>query len=339
MSAHTCRVVKLNREEIHKNPDSDHLYYLQVPQTGYTCCIRGVDWLNNDGTLKHSKAAYLEPQTVLNTDLPQFNFLKTDKDKSNKYRVRAKRLRGINSFGFLCPVSEEIPEGYDFWQEWNLERWEAEIPEQGGDNRQNVKGPPKDFSKYDVENIKNYMNAFTEGEKIVALQKLNGQNMRVCCDNNEIFVGSRNYWKMDNESSDFWRSYRAVPGLEKCVKENNHLCVFGESYGNNAKWREDCPEGERRFRAFDIFDSSTGNWLDWFSFQEICIRYSIPICPMIFNGPFNFQQLLNLVELDSPLKVGQAMEGLVIWPEKCDYHPKLGRRKAKLISLRYEERS
>jgi len=337
MSTYACPVVTLKREEILKNPDSDHLYYLTVPNTGYVCVIRGKDWINEDGTLKHKKAAYCAPQTIAPANLPQFEFLK-EKDTDTKVRIKARKLRNINSFGLLVPVPDDTPEGTDMWATWGLEHYEP-VVEPGGDNA-NVSVPSlKDFTKYDVENIKNYMSAFVEGEPCIAMLKCNGQNMRVRAKDGEVYVGSRSYWKANNETSDFWRSYRSVSALEKFVKENEHLCIFGESYGNLPKFREDCPAGERRFRAFDIFNSDTNSWLQYPEFLMTCKHYDIPFCPIIYEGPFDFEKLKELAENDSPLKKGQMMEGLVIWPANCDYHKRLGRRKAKLVSLRYEEKS
>lgn len=337
MSTHNCLVIKLERDKIIKNENSDNLYWLTVPDTGYTCVIRGTAWINDDGTLKHTKAAYVQPQTICPTSNPKFAFLK-QKDTDEKVRVKAKKLRGIQSFGLLVPVSDDVPVGTNMWSEWNLEHYEPQPEREGGNNSGNVPRPPRDFSKYDIENIKNYLSAFVENELIVAMEKFEGQNMRVCYQNEQIYVGSRSFWKDDVEGSDFWRSYRSVPDLERLVKENSHICVFGESYGNVPKFMYDCPKGERRFRAFDMFNMETNLWLQYAEFKDMCEKYSIPICPVIYEGPFDFEKLKELAETDSPLKPGQMMEGLVIWPLNCDFHRKLGRRKAKLKSLRYEEK-
>lgn len=335
MSTYKCLVIKLERDKIFKNENSNNLFWLNIPDSGYTCVIRGSDWINPDDTLKYTKAAYVEPQTICPLNLSQFEFLR-DKDTDTHVRVKARKMRGIQSFGVLIPVDDSIPEGTDMWDTWGLKHYEPQPEVEGGNNGANVSRPPRDFSKYDIENIKNYISAFTHGEKIVVMEKFEGQNMRVCYQDGQVYVGSRNYWKADVEGSCFWRSYYSVPTLEKLIKDNQNLCVFGESYGNVAKFLYDCPLGERRFRAFDIFDMSTNKWLQWFDFQELCIKYNIPICSIVWNGPFDFEKLKEIAELDSPLKAGQMMEGIVVWPINCDYHPKLGRRKAKLKSLRYE---
>lgn len=338
MSKYEARVLNFTKENIIKHDNADSLSIYLVNNSGYQVCIRSSDWLNEDGSPKYNKCVFIEPQTIVNSDLPQFTFLKV-KDTDTKVRVKARKLRGAQSFGVLIPVDDIFKEDTDLWAEWGLEHYEPQPESESGNNGQNVNRPQRDFPKYDLQNIKNYLSAFISGEPILAMEKTEGQNMRVCFQNEQIYVGSRNLWKADVEGSCFWRSFRSVPNLEKFLKENPHLSIFGESYGNVPKFLYDCNKGDRKFRAFDIFDTSVDCWLQYPDFLKLCSVYDIPFCPIIYEGPFDFEKLKELAELDSPLRAGQMMEGLVVWPQNCDYHVRLGRRKAKLKSLRYEEKS
>lgn len=333
MSKYEAKVIELKPDIIRKHANADSLHIVDIPGTCYTCCIRSDDWMEPDGTLKSQFAAYIEPDTLVNTDREEFKWLKGTTGKLNEpveYRVRAKKLRGVNSFGFLIPT--KLSAGTDVWDEWGLKRWQP--PEPSGDNSQSVKAPQRDFSQYDVENLKKYVKVF-EGKNVVGTLKIHGQNMRVCYQNGQMYVGSRAFWKADFLGSDFWKSYYSVPGLESLAKENNHLCIYGESYGNT-KLREDCVNpGERRFRAFDIFDMNRNIWLDIGNMHNLCTKYDVPFCPIIYKGVFDINKLLELAEQDSPLCKGQMSEGVVVVTEKEEWHEKLGRCKAKIVSCRY----
>lgn len=232
------------------------------------------------------------------------------------------------------PVGEDIPEETDMWDILELKHWNPPEPSESLNCGNRVTGAEKDFSKYDVDNLMKYAKVF-EGETIVGTLKIHGANQRVQYKDDQIWVGSRQFWVKDGDN-DFWKGYRSVPGLEKCVKENN-ITVFGENYGNNAKFREDCLPNERKFRAFDIYDNIVGKYLDFDDFHKLCVNYDIPICPIIYRGPFDIEKLKVLVEQDSPLCKGQASEGIVIVTEKEKWNHRLGRCKAKIVSCRYFE--
>lgn len=339
MSNYTCRVVPFTMDYVSVHTNADKLVLFRPEGTAYQVCLNKADWFSEDGKPLYDRAAYVEPDTVVRLNKPEFSWLSSlHKDKltvPETHRVRAKKLRGENSFGFMIKVDPSVPIGEDLWEKLELEHWN---PPEPTDNSQSVRAPQRDFSKYDVDNLKKYWKVF-EGKVVVATEKLHGQNSRVCYQDEQIYVGSRSYWKADIEGSDFWRSYRSAPGLETLVKENSHLCVYGESYGNNAGFTYDCEPGKRRFRAFDIYDMGRNCWLDWLDFQEICIEYKIPICPLIWHGVFDMELLLKLAEEDSVFGKGKIREGLVVCTEKESYDSKLGRCKAKIVSCRYLEKS
>lgn len=338
MIQYEAKVVNFSKENIRPHDNADRLVLFNPPGTAYNVCLNKTDWIDESGELKTDKVIHIEPDHEVPLDRPEFEWLKASIDKvniPNMYRVKAKKLRGISSFGFIIKAPPEANIGENWFDKLGMKHWNP--PEPSGDNSQSVKAPQRDFSQYDVENLKKYTKVF-EGKTVVGTLKIHGQNMRVCNQNDQIYVGSRSFWKADSEGSDFWRSYRSVPGLEKLVKENSHFCIYGESYGNNSKYREDCPVGERRFRAFDIFDMTINRWLDFDEFKPLCERYDIPFCPIVYEGPFDIEKLLALVEQDSPLCKGQPSEGVVVCTRQEQWHEKLGRCKAKIVSCRYLEK-
>ena len=87
MSDHRCEVVPVVLE---KHPNADSLSVVKVFD-GYTVCVRTADWEGVD------KGVYIPPDSVV-PDTEQFKFLE------GHLRIKAKKLRGINSYGMLVPV-------------------------------------------------------------------------------------------------------------------------------------------------------------------------------------------------------------------------------------------
>ncbi len=163
--------------------------------------------------------------------------------------------------------------------------------------------------------------------------------MRVSCQDNQIYVGSRNMWKADVEGSDFWRSFRSVPGLKNFITENPHLCIFGESYGNVGGFPYDCKAGERKFVAFDIYNINDLSWFNPSDLLEICKKYEIPTAPLLYHGPFEMNKILELAEGKSTLNKNHVREGVVVSPaeDRRDYRG--NRVKLKCVGLGYLEKA
>src|SRR3990172_3820195 len=99
-STHRVDVIQVKMRP-HEN--SDFLSLIEV--YNYTVCVRTADW--KDGDL----AAYIPPDSVVDTNRPEFAFLKT-KDRQFE-RIRVKKLRGVISMGLLVPAPPNSKEGDD----------------------------------------------------------------------------------------------------------------------------------------------------------------------------------------------------------------------------------
>jgi RNA ligase (TIGR02306 family) len=90
MSEHEAKVIKVSEIRKHENADS-----LEIAQIGgWTCCVRIGDFKVGD------LAVFIEPDTLVPVDQSEFSFLAADA-KEGKVRIKAKRLRGVPSFGLL----------------------------------------------------------------------------------------------------------------------------------------------------------------------------------------------------------------------------------------------
>ncbi len=335
-STHKAEAVRIHME---KHDNADSLSVVSLFDGGYTCVVRTDDW--KEGQL----AVYIVPDTLVDTNRPEFSFLKKDANFDGKTRVRAKKLRGIQSFGLLIPAPEGVNEGDDLWASLGLERYEApEVREPNMRNGgQTAKAPPHlgSLSKYDVDSLQRYHKVFVEGEPVLITEKLHGQNMRINIKDGETFVGSRNFWKMDDPASLFWRSYRKNEAtIRPFLERFPNFVLWGESYGNVPKYKYGLKPGEVDFAAFDIYDLSAGKFVDAIDFLAYAREYNLPTVPIIReNHPYSFEEIMGVAEGQSLMPgATNIREGVVVKPIRERWEKRCGRVQLKCVSAKFLEK-
>jgi RNA ligase (TIGR02306 family) len=187
LSTHKVEIVPVHLE---KHPSADSLSLVKVFGGGYTVCVRTEDW--KDKTI----GAYIPPDSVC-PDTPEFEFL------GSKKRVKAKKLRGIVSFGLLMPAPEGSKIGDDVAEQMQITHYEPPIRSMfqgshlylGGE----VTSGPKIFTpRYDVDAFRRYANeVFIEDEPLWITEKIHGASARYVCMDGCMFCGSRGEWKKE----------------------------------------------------------------------------------------------------------------------------------------------
>ena len=337
-STHICPVVKLNKRN-HEN--SDNLSLVDIGDTGYVVVINTKEWEGID------YGVYIPPDSVVDTTKPEFSFLADG--KSNTKRIKAKKLRGIISYGLLVPVPADL--SMDIIEEsifsdyvincaetFGVEHYEP--PFEGfSTSGNNVKNPKNyDYSKYDVDSLRGHKNIFEENEPVVYLEKTNGANSRFMYKDNIVYCGSRSFWKADEPSCIWWKAFRNTPSIENFCKAFPDYTLFGEVYGQVQKGFDYGKKGEAHFVSFDIRcpDGRFLNYEEWF---QTCDKYQIPMVPILEVGPFKWESAVKHSNGKSILaeKNGgnHIREGVVIKPlvERCD--DRLGRVILKLVGDDY----
>ena len=103
-------------------------------------------------------------------------------------RVRAARLRGLQSFGFIMKISAahgddpDWPVGADVREHFGVTKWEPPVENVDGD----AETPHPAFHAYtDIEHLANFPGVVADGDEVVMTEKLHGKNCRVglVCDN------------------------------------------------------------------------------------------------------------------------------------------------------------
>lgn len=326
--------------EMTKHPNGDMLS-LSTVAGGFTVVMNTAQWEETFSKQGNRLAAYIYPEGVIGSKLPQFDFLgEREKDRV----VKAKKIRGIISYGLLTHLPEgDFKPGDCVDEIFQISHYEP--PE--GENTGVDAAAPKGITvpKYDVDAIKKMTYLF-EGEQIVATEKIHGQNFKAVFKDDQIYIGSRNRWVEDDNQNDFSQTFRQHPGIEDFIRDNPGTVIYGESYGKIKGFDYGIKQGRSGntpnfgFVAFDILRND--GWVDYHEFADLMEKYNILTPPVLYEGVFDIDKLTEIVETDSRLswfhsgkKTNHIMEGAVIRTVTEKFDMRHGRCQGKLVSLRY----
>lgn len=309
---HRVEVVRL---KIEPHPNADKLAIARI--FSFTCCV-GKDQFQ-DGDL----AAYVQPDSVVDSTRPEFEFLKGHE------RIRVRRLRGIVSMGLVMPCPAGMIEGDDAAEFYGVTHYEPGMVQSVSDE---MEPPPVGVyvPKYDAESMYRFRSLFRDREEVVATEKIHGANARFMFHEGRMWAGSRGEWKKPNPGNMWWRIVDTYPWIEEVCRAFPGNVIYGEVFGNVQSLKYGATGNEIFFRAFDILRN--GEWMDFIDFE--CIVGSDLRVPVLYRGPFDFDALVALSDGQSTL-ADHMREGIVVRPivERQDDH--IGRVQFKLVSNEY----
>ena len=315
---HTCDVVEIKLES---HPNADALSLVMVGD--FQCAVRTEDW--KDGDL----AIYIPPDSIV-PETEQFKFL------GQHRRIKARKLRGEWSVGLLIPAPSGAKIGDDFMKQLGITHYEPQIHGHFSTGGDNVTEPEGFFPRYDVLNFRKYSRLFNDEEEVIVTEKLHGCNSRFTCVDNQIYCGSRRFWKQEDPNNLWWKALDQNEALRTWLKNHQDLTVYGEVFGQVQNLKYGAKPGEIFFAAFDILKGD--QWLDFDEAHEI--GASLPWVPLVYRGPFDKEKILAFAEGDSLYPNAQNIrEGVVVKPvrERTDHH--IGRVQLKVVSNKYLEKS
>lgn len=151
-----------------------------------------------------TKAAWIPPDSLVDTARPEFAFL-VDRAKSDGiYRVKAMKLRGVLSFGLLIPMPDDAELGKDVAEQFGVTHYEPPLPGESKERGGLVMGgdtapPPSCYTqKYDLDAFRKYAHkVFDEGEPVFVTEKIHGSQGRYTFSKGEMYCGSKNEWKKE----------------------------------------------------------------------------------------------------------------------------------------------
>jgi RNA ligase (TIGR02306 family) len=319
-STHRVEVVPF---EMVKHPNADTLSIARV--YGYTYVARTEDWLGV------SRAAYVPPDNVVDVTRPEFSWLAPLSGDGRTHRVKAKKLRGVVSYGLMVPVPGDTPLGEDWTDRLGVVPYEVASP--GGEA---TSGPPIYYEKYDLESLKRYPDLIPLGHAVLVQEKLDGRNARYCCVDGEMHAGSRTEWKRKEAEGGRtpieWAVLRRQPEIEAFCRAFPRRVLYGEIYGSCGTIKYGFDD---RFAAFDVLDD--GSWWE----PDRLSNSPVATPPLLASMPYNFRDVDALAEGKSDVsgvKWGTIREGVVVRPVPSFSDREVGRVVLKSVSPTYLEK-
>ena len=316
-------------------PDADKIEIAEV--LGWQVVVKKGEFKINDYVV------YIEIDTVV-PPLPEFEFL-----RERNFRVRTIKLRKQISQGLIVPLFPilnnfkdkiKIKEDFEVGEILGIKHYEKDVKIPN-----NPPPVPKTFfkkvlyyikyflySKYrgqgvkpfpthlvkktDETNIQNmpWVLDFDKGLRYIATEKINGSSLtmiyknkktgRVCSRNQEILNKNNEYFKvfLDNDFNKHLINLSSYYNTDDVIMQ-------GEYYGKPQKNYYNIPEN--RIAIFNIMINK--KQLLPLEFKEVTEKLNIPTCPIIFDGPldFNLDSILHYSEGLSKINNNIEREGLV----------------------------
>lgn len=332
-STHRVEVIRLDP---FKHPNADTLSIQRV--YGYTVCLRSEDWQGI------ALGAYIVPDSVVDTQRPEFSWLAPDVNKNFRpangdddrrfHHVTVMRLRGVISYGLMVPAPEGSSEGDDVSDILGVTRYNQVIVSQDG-----IEGPDRYKKDYDLEAYERYAaDLLIPGEEVIYVEKMDGENGRFCYQDGRLHAGSKNQWidPIKGQTSSVWRAATKFSQLEVLTKENPELTIYLEIVGypesNKTKRRYNIPPGDIDIYAFDILRGDT--FVDYDEMKQICERYGIKTAPEVARVKYAPEIIHDYIPKKSLVPgVTHEPEGIVCRPVHERYGLQ-GRAVLKLVAWR-----
>lgn len=255
------------------------------------------------------------------------------RQNATKGRVKAVKLRGCASYGFLAPNDIGAELGENVAEKLGIEKYEEPIPI-GMQAGQMARSHPLFHQYTDIQNLRNYTNKLNYSEPLIVTEKLHGTNSRVGWvketeigrnGNDQTYllkvVGMHRTQRKTEDSGVYGLPFELYgEELEKLkdviIDELKHagqtfqsLIFFGEIFGPGV---QDLHYGlkDKSWRVFDI--AVNGQYMPWYVVKLLCDK--IPTVPFLEPAIYTFEELCALAEGESVLSPGQIKEGIVVRP-------------------------
>jgi RNA ligase (TIGR02306 family) len=357
MSTFKVEVKQINGVSNH--PNADRLELISID--GWQCVAQKGKYKTGDQVI------YLPIDAVLPPEIECALFPADAKVRLTKSRIRTIKLRGAISQGMVVDLptfaekTGKVSVGDDVTAALGVTKYEPpqkDLPAhmQGPAAKPRKTNP--NFNKYtDIENFKNYIEAFSEGETVYITEKLHGTSARYgivdavadtwwkkvkhffgAMAKHEFVFGSRNVQLQNKLLYKGYYDQNVYAMIAKKYDIEAKLLpgeqLFGEIVGDGIQggYTYGCGKGEYKFFAYDV--KKDGKWLDPNEFKKWCDDRSISRVPELFYGPFTKATADQLRDGDSTIGNQKVREGIVIKPS-MDCTAYFGRKIVKYISDAY----
>lgn len=299
MSTWKCEVKKIT--DIQPIPNANNIVVAFLG--GWSVVVGKDNW--NIGDL----VSYFPADSILPEGLINEMGLSGKLSGSAKNRVKPIKLRDQLSIGLVHKAPPGFAEGDDVSGHFGITLYEPPIPTELSGQ---CVARPREFKKYDVDNINDRLKDFVEGESVVMTCKLHGSNSACVMLNGEIKVMSRNYALAENTTNTYWMGFKNSGILDIIKTLPEGTWIMGEvvptqklRYGQN----------DPKVFVFDI-KNPDGTYWETKRVITYCRENNIPFCPILYEGPFDLEIIRDAVTGMEPIsgKKIHINEGGVVRP-------------------------
>lgn len=268
------------------------------------------------------------------------------KKDSTLGRVRAARLRGVTSFGFLVPNESNAEMGADLADHYGISKYEPPPPPVGMCAGQMARQHPLFHTYTDIQNLRNFPDKLDYSEPVIVTEKIHGTNSRVgwvkkgetleaILPGMTSFMGEQPFDKVvgthktqrnPEDAGVYSLPFQlygealnklfnwAIEAIESGTNGTplNSLIVFGEIYGAGVQDLHYGAKHEKGYRIFDI--SINGEYMNAQALEAVCQMFNLPMVPVIFKGVVTFEDLVELAQGNTTLDDTHIREGIVVRP-------------------------
>ena len=347
-------VQKINRIEAHDNADRLAIAFTDT-----------FDWpiiVGKDSFKPGDKVVHFPVDVCVDEKMEDI-LLGGSKIKLSKGRVRAAKIRGVISYGILCPW-ETIDEAYaipkyhqglDLMKSLGCHKFEPPVKEErvpGQQKGQIVRKGNVHFDKYfNMNHLQNCKGVFEGDDEVFITEKLHGTSFRAgttFCNNGgfwsktwraikqlfgaknveyEFVYGSRNVQLQNNKYDN--SVYKQIVEKYNLRDIPNGVVLYGEIVGPGIQGGYKYTDEPSLF----IYDMKVdGEYVDVDTRQSMTDMMDLDDVPSKYRGPWLCAELINLISDGSAFN--EVIEGLVIETTKFEVG-KTGRKKVKFLNPEY----
>ena len=275
---------------------------------------------------------YVEIDSIL-PPKPEFDFL-----AKSKYRIKTIRLRGQVSQGICFPLSilhgNDYAEGQNLTEILGVIKYEPPIPAQLAGK---VKGEfPSFIPKTDEPRIQTCPEILEKYQNMefYVTEKIDGTSMTIFVKNGELEICSRRLLLAFDPENTYWKVVQELNLLEKLKLAEEKYAIQGELSGEGIQKNILKIHGQKLF-VFNIYDFSSGKYLEWEKVKQICVDWNLETPPEIYKSlflPKTVDKIISLTTRKSAINPDAWMEGLVFRPHKEIFDQDLGRLSFKAVN-------
>lgn len=143
------------------------------------------------------------------------------------------------------------------------------------------------------------------GDTVIVQEKLDGANASFEKDGNHIKAYSRNR-ELDSENT--------LNGFYSYVLQNVDIDLLNEDYIYYGEWltrhKIDYKENLNTFFLFDVFDKTSGRYLNWLKVEKIAAKINLKTVPVFYYG--EFKSFKDIYEYVGKSLLSEEGEGIVL---------------------------